>query len=51
MRLFKWDEHNSDKPESNSIEEGSSSQANIENMNDKEMKVIRDRIARSICGV
>ncbi|XP_075675018.1 uncharacterized protein LOC142644255 [Castanea sativa] len=48
---FKWDKHNLDKPESNSSEEGSSSQANIENIHDKEMKVIRDRIARSICGL
>ena len=45
---FNWDEHNLDKPESNSREEGSSSHASIENMHDKEMKFICDMIAWSI---
>ena len=48
---FNWNKHNLDKPESNSREEGSSSQASIENMHDKEMKFICDRIAQSICGL
>ena len=42
---FKWDEHNLDKPKGNSSEEGSSSQASIQNMHDKEMKFIHDKIA------
>ena len=48
---FNWDKHNLDKPESNSRKEGCSNQTSIENMQDKEMKSICDRIARSICGL
>ena len=48
---FEWDEHNLDNLGSNSREEDSSSQANIENIHDEEMKSIRDKIARSICGL
>ena len=46
-----WDEHNLDKAESNSREEGNCSQASSKNMHDKEMKFICDRIAWSICGL
>ena len=42
---FNWNKHNLDKPKSSSREECSSSQASIENMHDKEMKYIRDKIA------
>ena len=48
---FKWDNHNLDIPRSNSNEEGSSNQENIENVHDEEMKFIRDKIAWSICGL
>ena len=48
---FNWNKHNLDKLESNSREECSNSQASIENMHDKEMKFICDRIAQSICGL
>ena len=48
---FEWDEHNLDNLGSNISEEDSSSQANIENIHDEEMKSIRDKIARSICGL
>ena len=46
---FNWDEHGLDKPRRNSSGEGSSRQANVENIQDKEMKFVRDKIAQSIC--
>ena len=46
---FNWDKHGLDKPRSNSSGEGSSRQANVENIQDEEMKFVRDKIARSIC--
>ena len=46
---FNWDEHDLDRPRSNSSGEGSSRQANVENIQDEEMKFVRDKIARSIC--
>ena len=39
---FEWDEHNLDNPGNNIGEEGSSSQANVENIHDEEMKSIHD---------
>ncbi|XP_075634759.1 uncharacterized protein LOC142607218 [Castanea sativa] len=48
---FNWDEHGLDRPRSNSSGEGSSRQANIENIQDEEMKFVRNKIARSICGL
>ena len=48
---FNWDEHGLDRPRSNSSGEGSSRQANVENIQDEEMKFVRDKIARSICGL
>uniref|UniRef100_A0A7N2LQF3 Uncharacterized protein n=1 Tax=Quercus lobata TaxID=97700 RepID=A0A7N2LQF3_QUELO len=48
---FNWDEHDLDRPRSNSSGEGSSRQANVENIQDEEMKFVRDKIARSICGL
>jgi hypothetical protein len=48
---FKWDKDNSDNREDNDDEVGSSSQENIANIHDEEMKVVRDNIARSICGL
>ena len=46
---FNWDEHGLDRPRSNSSEKGSSRQANVEKIQDEEMKFVRDKIARSIC--
>ncbi|XP_050247606.1 protein ALP1-like [Quercus robur] len=48
---FNWDEHDLDRPRSNSSGEGSSRQANVDNIQDEEMKFVRDKIARSICGL
>jgi hypothetical protein len=48
---FKWDKSNSDNLESNDDEIESNSQENIGNIHDEEMKVVRDHIARSICGL
>ena len=45
---FKWDELGSNADERG---EYSSSQENMENIHHVEMKVIRDNIARSICGL
>jgi hypothetical protein len=47
---FKWDKSISDDLESNNYETGSTSQENIGNIHDEEMKVVRDNIAQSICG-
>ena len=41
---FNWDEHDLDRSRSNSSGEGSSRQANIENIKDEEMKFVRDKI-------
>jgi hypothetical protein len=41
---FKWDE-------SNAGETHRSAQENMENIQDEEMKIIRDNIAQSICGL
>ena len=46
---FNQDEHGLDRPRSNSSGEGSSGQENIKNIQDEEMKFVRDKIARSIC--
>jgi hypothetical protein len=48
---FKWDKSISDDLESNDDETGSISQENIGNIHDEKMKVVRDNIARSICGL
>ncbi|KAK9983014.1 hypothetical protein SO802_032539 [Lithocarpus litseifolius] len=48
---FNWDEHDLDRPRSNRSGEGSSRQANVENIQDEEMKFVRDKIARSIGGL
>ena len=48
---FNWDEHDLDRPRSNSSREDSSRQANIENIQNEEMKFVHDKIARSICGL
>jgi len=48
---FKWDESNSDNLESNDDETRSKGQENIGNIHDEEIKVVRDNIARSICGL
>jgi hypothetical protein len=48
---FKWDKSISDDLESNDDETGSTSQENISNIHDEEMIVVRDNIARSICGL
>ena len=48
---FNWDNQNLDIPRSNSSEEGSSNQENIENVHDEEMKFIHDKIAWYICGL
>jgi hypothetical protein len=45
---FKWDELGSNADEGG---EYSSSQESMENIHHEEMKVIRDNIARSICGL
>jgi hypothetical protein len=50
-KRFKWDKSISDNLESNDDETGSTSQENIGNIQDEEMKVVRDNIARSICGL
>ena len=47
---FNWDEHNLDRSRSNSSGVGSSRQVNVENIQDEEIKFVRDKIARSICG-
>ena len=47
---FNWDEHALYRPGSNSSKEGSSRQVNVENIQDEEIKFVRDKIARSICG-
>ena len=41
---FKWDESNAGETHRNA-------QENMENIQDEEMKMIRDNIARSICGL
>ena len=48
---FNWDEHNLDRSRSNSSGVGSSRQVNVENIQDEEMKFVRDKIARFICGL
>ena len=48
---FNWDEHDLDRSRSNNSGEGSSRQANGLNIQDEEMKFVRDKIARSICGL
>jgi hypothetical protein len=48
---FKWDKDYFDNREDNDDEVGSSSQENIVNIHDEEMKVVHDNIARSICGL
>ena len=48
---FNWDEHDLDRPRSNSSGEGSSRQANVENIQDEEMKFVYDKIARPIYGL
>ena len=48
---FNWDEHDLDRPKSNSSGEDSSRQANVKNIYDEEMKFVRDKIAWSICGL
>jgi hypothetical protein len=50
-KRFKWDKSISDNLESNDDETGSTSQENIGNIQDEEMKVVHDNIARSICGL
>ena len=47
---FEWNEYNLDNSGSNISEEGSSNQANVENIHDKEMKSIHDQIVWSIMG-
>jgi hypothetical protein len=44
---FKWDEDNFD----NDDDARNNSQENIDNIHDEEMKVVRDNIARSVCGL
>ena len=46
---FNWDEHGLDRLRRNSSGESSSRQANVENIQDEEMKFVHDKIARSIC--
>ena len=41
---FNWDEHDLNRPKSNSSREGSSRQANVENIHDEEMKFVCDKI-------
>ena len=41
---FKWDESNAGETHRNA-------QENMENIQDKEMKIIRDNITRFICGL
>ena len=48
---FNWDGHDLDRPRSNSSGEGSSRQANAENIQDEEMKFVLDKIPRSICAL
>ena len=48
---FNWDEHDLDRPRRNSSGEGSSKQANVQNIQDEEMKFVHDKIAQSICGL
>ena len=48
---FNWDEHDLDRPKGNGSGEGSNRQTNVENIQDEEMKFVRDKIARSICGL
>jgi hypothetical protein len=48
---FKWDKSIFDDLESNDDETSSISQENIGNIHDEEMIVVRDSIARSICGL
>ena len=43
--------HDLDRPKGNGSGEGSSRQTNVENIQDEEMKFVRDKIARSICGL
>jgi alpha-glucosidase (family GH31 glycosyl hydrolase) len=43
---FKWDEDNFD----NDDDARNNNQENIDNIHDEEMKVVRDNIARSVCG-
>jgi len=50
-KRFKWDKSNSDNLESNDDETETNSHENIDNIHDEEMKVVRDNIARSICGL
>ena len=47
---FEWGEHNLDNSGSNISEECSSSQANVENIHDEELKSIYDQTAWSIMG-
>ena len=48
---FNWDEHELDKPRSNSSGEGSSKQANGLTIQNEEMKFVHGKIAQSICGL
>ena len=48
---FNWDKQDWDRPRSNSSGEGSSRQANGLNIQNKEMKFVRGKIAWSICGL
>ena len=48
---FNWDKQDLDRPRSNSSGEGSSRQANGLNIQNKEMKFVRGKIAWSICGL
>ena len=48
---FNLDDHDLDRPRSNNSREDSSRQANIENIQNEEMKFVHDKIARSICGL
>ena len=48
---FNWDEHELNRPRSNSGGEGSSRHANVENIQDEQMKFVWEKIARSICGL
>jgi hypothetical protein len=46
---FKWDKSIFDDLESSDDETWSTSQENIGNIHDEEMKVVHDNIARSLC--
>ena len=48
---FNQDEHDLDRPGSNSSKEGSSGQENVENIQDEQMIFVRDKITQSICGL